>query len=227
MTVPLPDGVTAESLEKVDLEGLSITDPERAMIMADFKMKHHVGTEREVWIRQAITLYLVKELNLWQHHPEGYSSIFEWCLQPEIGIPASTASDMIAVARFSQEFNNIGIDLFQHIREHGHSKIRSLIPMIREAHRDGVLEEQVGPILDELGATSFRDVLAMVNPPGTRTAFDPEGVYHENTDGTFSLTLRNLSLDSLAMAANKLKLKRWYDENGRRIEPPINLIDKD
>lgn len=221
--IPLPDGVTVEDLERLDLHALAQQNPHKAMVLADFAMKHQVKNSREAWITQATILYYVKHSDLWQHHADGYSSFFAWCQQPEIELPPSVVVDMLAVVHFAPALKEqAGIDIFDVIRTVGQSKIRQLIPTIRHAYKNGTLKEQVVPLLDEVQNSSFKQVLKMVNPGGVRMQWDPEGVYTENADGTHNLTLRNLDFDELELAASKLSLKRWFDPNGYRIDNPLN-----
>lgn len=224
--LPLPDGLTAEDLEHLDLEQLTREHPAKAMIVADFAMQYHVKNSRTQWIQMANILKHVNDNDLWQHHVENYSTFFEWCNKPEIDISASLASDMMAIARFGDEFNAGGIDIYEIIEEVGPSKVRQLVPMMREASRDGVLVEQVGPLLDEIKAASYRDVLKMVNPGGTRTPFDPNLTYSENEDGTYTLALKNIDYDTMELAASRLGARRWYNDQGYAIEPPINFPEK-
>ena len=220
--IPLPDGMNPDDLANLDLHAMATRNPQKAMVFADFAMKRQVRNSREAWITQATILYYVKESDLWQHHPESYSSFFAWCQQPEIELPPSVVVDMLAVVRFAPALQEqAGIDILQMIREVGQSKIRQLIPIIRDAYKNGTLREQVVPLLDEVKGSSFQHVLGMVGAHN-REPFDPEGVYAENADGTSDLTLRNLSLDDLEIAAKKLGLKRWFNPQGYRIDNPLN-----
>lgn len=221
--IPLPDGVSIDEIENLDLHSLAKENPHKAMVFADFAMKHQVKSSREAWITQATILHYVKETDLWQYHAEGYSSFFAWCQQPEIELPPSVVVDMLAIVHFAPALKEkAGIDIFDVIREVGQSKIRQLIPIIRDAYKTDTLAEQVAPLIDEVKGSSFRQVLKMVNPGGHRTEWDPEGVYTENADGTYNLTLRSLDWDQLELAAGKLSLKRWFDERGYRIDNPLN-----
>lgn len=223
--IPLPDGITPEDLERLDLRKMASENPRKAMVFADFAIKSQVKSAREAWITQATILFYVKEHDLWRHHPESYSSFFAWCQQPEIELPPSVVVDMLALVRFAPALQEqAGIDIFAIIREVGQSKIRQLIPIIRDACKTGTLKEQVVPLLDEVRSSSFQHVLRMVSAHG-REPFDPEGVYRENMDGSINLTLRNLSLDDLETAARKLGLKRWFNPEGFRIDNPLNQID--
>ncbi|MGI9254850.1 MAG: hypothetical protein ACR2J8_13985, partial [Thermomicrobiales bacterium] len=106
----------------------------------------------------------------------------------------------------------------------GHSKVRQLIPIMRDAYRDGTMAETVAPLIDEIKGSSFRDVLQMLNPGGQRTHFDPEVIVSENPDGTTNLTLRNLDYDAMELAITKLAAKRFFNAHGYRIESPLNEL---
>lgn len=221
--IPLPDGLTAQDLENLDLHGLARQNPHKAMAFADFAMKHQVKNSREAWITQATILHYVKETDLWQYHADGYSSFFAWCQQPEIELPPSVVVDMLAIVHFAPALQEqAGIDIFETIREVGQSKIRQLIPIIRDAYKTNTLREQVVPLLDEVKTSSFRQVLKMVNPGGHRTEWDPETIYTENADGTYNIALRNMDYDQLELAAKKLGVKRWFNSAGYRIDNPLN-----
>lgn len=221
--IPLPDGMTTEDLDNLDLHGLARQNPHKAMVFADFAMKHQVKNSREAWITQANILYYVKHSDLWKYHPDSFSSFFAWCQQPEIELPPSVVVDMLAVVHFAPALQEqASIDIFDVIREVGQSKIRQLIPVIRDAYKNNTLAEQVAPLIDEVKGSSFRQVLKMVNPGGNRTEWDPEAIYSENADGSYNLTLRNLDFDRLELAAGKLSVKRWFNPQGYRIDNPLN-----
>lgn len=223
--VPLPDGMTVDAIENLDLEQLAKTDPEQASIWADMALKHYEANKREAWLRQAVILYVVSTYTLWAYHPAGYNSFNEWLMQPDIDIPQSVSSDMVSFVAMAEEFKAAGINLFQTFRDAGQSKIRRLMPVMRKAKEEGTLIEQVGPMLPQIAATAtvneFNEVIDMINPSGSRTNFDPEVILKEHDDGTFSLLLHKLDFDQMEMAARKLNIRRWFDDAGHRIQSPI------
>lgn len=214
----VPDDTDA--LREVDIFRLAETDPEQASIVIDGYLKQQVSDERESWIVRARMVNFYKEKDLWRYHPMGFSSLFEYCQQPEIDIPPSVVSDMLALCKYENALADAGYDVWDVIRKAGHSKVRQIIPQIREADRDGTLAETVGPIIDAIDSMSFREVLELTSTSGVRTQYDYEVVYREQ-QGKIEVTFRNLDIDALERLAQKNKIKRWYDEKGNRIEPPM------
>lgn len=221
--IPLPDGMSESDLENFDLAQVIKKSPEKAMILADFALKHHIKEGRSAWIQAAQVIYVVKEKELWRHHPDGYTSFGAWCEQPEIDLPASVVSDMIAIVRYAPNIKEeASIDLYDVIEEVGHSKVRQLIPTIRDAHRAGTLKEQVAPMLDEIRASSFRDVLDMLHSSGNRASFNPTAKYKTNDDGTYSVHFDGLSYDQAEILSRKLRIKSWLNEKGKKIDNPFD-----
>lgn len=222
----LPEGFTLEEVS--DLDRLAQSNPQRCMMFIDETLKHTVSAMRQKWIAQARMLYFVKKENLWQYHPAGFSSFFEWCAQPEIDIPGSIASDMLAIAKFQPDvLEHCGIDIFEVIEQIGQANVRSLVPSIRRAYRNGTLNEEITELLSSAQGSSYRDILKMVTPIGKRLGWDPEVVYEEvehNGEGRYNMTFRNLSFDEMELLTGKAGVKRWYDIKGRRIEPPVNAL---
>jgi hypothetical protein len=224
--MPLPDGLTSEDLAHLDLETLRQVHPEKAMIMADFALKQQVSNAREAWAHMARIVYYVEKYELWKYHPDGYSSFNAWCQQPEIELPPSVSSDMLAVCKFAPVvLEETGTDLFELIAQVGQSKVRQVVPLIRKAWREKRLKEDLTPVLDELGGASFRDIMRMLSPSGQRLVFDPEVIYEENPDGSFNLILRNLDYDRVELASVKLGIKRWFDTQGYRIPNPLDQLE--
>jgi hypothetical protein len=215
--------VTISDLENLDLSTTKITpqNAQVASIMADLAIKHHAENRREAWIWQARIAEFVKRHELWRYHPGNFSSITEWARQPEIDIESGLLSEMIAIVEFEPEFRQAGYDLFQLIRDVGSSKVRRFVPTMREAKRAGILTEQVGPMLDEVRGSDINGIIDILNPKGGRVGFDPEVVYEERDDGTFTVSFPALDLDQLEFIAKKLRLRRWTDADGRQIEPPV------
>lgn len=218
--LPLPEGFSLDEVS--DLAGFARSNPQRCMMFIDETMKYTVKDVRRKWLSQARMLYFVKEKDLWQHHPAGFTSFFGWCSQPEIEIHPSTVSDMLAVIRFAPQIQEkCDTNLFDLIEEVGHSSVRQLIPAIRKAYRNDTMSEEVTPLLDEIRGSSFREVLAMRSPGGQRTGWDPEARYREVEDPetketVYELTFTKLDFDALELLATKTGLKRWYDSDGRR-----------
>ncbi len=217
----LPDGLTNEILEKTDISELANVDPERAIILADFMIKHGENNVRKRWGWMAYLVWYVDTHELWRYHPGGFSSVSEWLMQPEIDISQGTHSDMLAFIKAANEFANSGIDLFAVLEEVGITKIRHTLPMMREALRAGNLVEQVGPLLPMLGASDMAGIKEMLNPGGVRTGFNPRPILYEHPDGTFAVLFEDLDFDALELMSKKLSLKKWWDESGMEIPSPI------
>lgn len=224
--MPLPDGMEPEEITQLDLStiaGLIRSDPERAIIVLDYAMKHEVRSSRQGWIRQAKILYVVETTEVWRHHPDSYSTFLGWCSQPEINVPQSVASDMTWVCKLAPEIQSeCDIDLFELIEEVGQSKIRTVLPTLKDAREAGTLGEIAGGLLDEIKGSSFRDVMEMVNPGGVRLDGNLEAVYSENEDGTHNVLFKGLSFEQMDLLSNKLGIKRWYDKKGYRIDSPVD-----
>lgn len=220
--VSVPEGFT--EAEVADIAALARADPERCMILVDHAMRTHSRDVRKRWIAMAQILYFVDEHKLWRHHPANFTSIFLWAAQDEIGIHASTVSEMLAVVRFAPSIlEQCETDLFALIEDVGTSHVRMLIPAIRKAYRNGTMKEELTPLLDEVRGSSFRDVLQMISPGGQRTGWDPEVIYEE-VPGGYNVTFVDLDFDQLELLAGKAGIKRWYDTKRRRIDPPINAL---
>lgn len=220
----LPDGVTPDALSEINIYDLARTDPERAMIYVDLQIKSFVSSSRDHFIEQAKRIYFVEMSELWRYHPEGFASLAEWCQQPEIDIPPSVLSDMKAIMKLAphvMEQTDPPIDLLELIREVGHSKVRTIVPALKKSYRDGTLSEQAPHLVDIARSTSCKQIYELLNPGGQRLHFDFEAVYIENKNGTYSVALRDLDYDDLESVAAKLNIRRWFDVNGRRIDPPI------
>lgn len=224
----LPDGMSPSDLQDLgSFADLIRNNPQKAMIIADYQMKYQVKHTRSAWVQQANILYVVQETEIWRHHPENFSSFFEWCQQPEIDIPPSVVSDMVNIVRMAPTLKDkADVDIFAVIEEVGHSKVRQMVPLIKDAVQSNTVAETVPALVDELKSSSFRQIIKMVNPGGMRMKFDPEAVYSENADGTYNLMFRKLDFDQLDLLAQKVGLKRWFGSDGRRIEPPTNAFPK-
>ena len=228
--VPVPPGFTADEVGNIPT--LARQDPERCMMLVDEVMKNHVQETRARWIAQASILYFVKEHELWKHHPASFSSFFEWCAQPEIELPPSVVSDMLAIVQFAPAIQSeCNTDIFEVIRERGHSNVRQLIPSIRDAYRNNTMAEEVTPLLDEIWGSSFRDILEMTKAPGKRMPWDPEVIVEEiegpNGDAMYNITFTNLTFDDMELLDKKTTIKRWYTKEGGRklrIDNPLNAL---
>lgn len=208
-----------------DIKQLTRTNPEKAAILIDAQIKQHVADEREGWIARALMIYYLKEKELWRYHPENFKSFYEYCMQPEIDIAPSIASDMLAIVKHAPHLEAAGIDIWEVIRRAGPSKVRQIIPQIREAHRAKVLEEQITPLVAAIDSMSFREVLEMTSTSGVRTQYDLAAVVQETPDGGLNILFQDVDVDDLEYLARKLAIKRWYDQRGNRIEPPLNEPD--
>lgn len=220
-TETLPDGLTSDMLESTDIAALVSGDPESAIIMADLMLKQGEQNVRRRWGQMAYIIYYVDEYELWRYHPAGFVSLSEWLMQPEIDIPQSYHSDMIAFVKAAMEFAQAGIDLFATLEDVGISKVRKLLPMMREAQRAGNLVEQVGPLLPELGATDMQGITEMLNPGGVRTTYNPQPILENHEDGTFTVIFESLDFDTLEMITKKLNLKKWLNPDKQEIPSPI------
>ena len=226
--VSIPEGF--DDIDVTDIDKLSRNDPERCMMFLDVVMKDHALEIRKRWIAKAQILYFVEERKLWQHHPAGFTSTFQWARQPEIDLAAGTVSEMLAMVRFAPEIKETcDIDIFEMIEEVGISNVRLLIPAMRKASRNGTMREEVSPLLDVIQGASFREVLKMVTPGGQRTVWDPEVIYEEidsnEGEGLYNITFRNLTFDQMELLDEKAgHIKRWYDKKGYRIDPPLNAL---
>jgi len=208
-----------------DLRKLIQENPEKASIILDSSIKYQVGSERESWIQRANMIFTMKTENLWQHHPENFSSFFEYCAQPEVDIAPSVASDMVALCTYAPILKDeADIDIWQVVRTSGHSKVRQIIPQIREAHRNGVLTEEVTPLIDALSGMSFREVIELTGTSNVRSTFELEAYYSETPDGDITVTFKDLDLDDLEYLSKKAGIKRWFNEEGKRIDPPMNEL---
>lgn len=215
------DFLSEEEALALDILAYVKKDPERAAMLADIFMKRQVSNERLGWIMRARMVYTIVEEQIWSYHPGLFSSYSEFFMQPEIDIPPSVVSDMIAICKYATPLAKVGIDVWDVIMKAGHSKVRQIIPMIREADRAGVLVEQVGPIIDALEQTSFRELINNTKMSNVRTSYDLEAFYAESLDGRISVSFRDLDIDDLEHLALTLKIKRWFDTQGNRIEPPL------
>lgn len=226
LPMPLPDGMEESEITNLDLgsiAGLIRTDPEKAMIMLDYAMKMEVRTSRQGWIRQAKILYVVEATGVWRYHPDSYSTFLGWCSQPEINVPQSVASDMTWICKLAPEIQaECDIDIFDLIEEVGQSKIRTVLPTLKDAREAGTLADTAGSLLEEIKGSSYRDVMEMVNPGGVRLDSNLEAIYVENDDGTHNVMFKGLSFDQMDLLSSKLGIKRWYDKNGYRIESPLD-----
>lgn len=193
--------------------------PEEAAIELDTRLKTTIANERESWIYRANLVYLMKETEVWRYHPGNYSSLSEYCAQPEIDIAPAIVSDMVALCKYAPHLAAIDIDIWEVIRRAGQSKVRQLIPQIREAERAGVLRDQITPLIESLDSMSFREVLEMTSTSGVRSNYEFEAVYTESDDGEISVTISNLDIDELEYIAKKANVKRFYSTQGLRIDP--------
>ena len=205
-----------------DLDTFVRTSPEKAAILFDETIKRRVRREREDWITTAKMLHYFKKHQLWRHHPAGFASFFEWAEQPEIAIAASIVSDMTAIVELAPFLEDAGIDIYEVIRRAGPSKVRALVPQIREAVREGTVAEQIGPLIDAIDCTTYAEVLEMTRTRGVRAQFDPEVICQSLPDGRYRIVL-DCSLDELEIVARRLSVKRWYNPSGQRIDSPLNV----
>ena len=132
---------------------------------------------------------------------------------------------MMAAARLAPTvLEETGIDLSDLVLEVGPSKVRLMVARIRDCIAAGSLAEQLPEMVDAVRDNSFRKIKDMFIPEGSRTKLDYEAVYVENADGTANVTLRTLDFDMLEKLAEKIRLRRWFDQTGHRIDPPINAL---
>jgi hypothetical protein len=209
-------------LISTDLDAFVKQSPEKAAILFDESLKRRFRREREDWITTAKMVHYFRKHDLWRHHPAGFASFFEWAEQPEIALAGSIVSDMVAIVDFAPALQEAGIDIFEVIRQAGPSKVRALVPQIREAVREGNIAERIGPVIDAIGSTTYAEVLEMTKARGTRLSFDPEVRCTSLPNGQYRITI-DCSLDELEIVARRLGIKRWYDPSGRRIESPLNV----
>lgn len=221
---PLPDGLSLDDIRFPDLAKWIARSPEQAMIVADCAVKYQMSLARRSWAITANMLYVVSEAELWRLHPAGFSSFFEWCMQPEIDLAASTVSNMLSVVRLNEVIRpETGIDLFDVIEEIGPSKVQRAIPRLREAIASDMVEEMVPELIDAVKTSSYRELDELLKPEGSRMEFDPAAVYADNGDGTHTITF-TLDWDGMDPLARKVGVRRWFDETGHRIEAPTNML---
>lgn len=211
---------------EINLTDLLKNDPEKAAILLDMQMKTATQNERESWINRAQIVYILKESNIWQHHPAGFSSWNAYIQQPEIDIAPCVASDMVAICTYAPHLVEAEINIWQVIREAGPSKVRQIIPQIREAHREGVLKEQITPIIAALDSMSFREVLELTATSGVRSSFVFDVVYSEDENGKATVTFANIDSEDVEFLAKRANIRRWFDESGQPIVAPIQPLGR-
>lgn len=222
MSDPTGDELVISPESFSSLEELEARDPEKAAILIDLALKRRTTNERENWVMRAQMIAHLKKTELWRYHPENFSSFFEYCLQPEIDIAPSIVSDMVAVVTYAPHLMAVGINIFDVILRAGHSKVRQLIPQIREAHRTNTLEEEIAPKVAAIEGMSFRDLLALNQTSNVRSSFDLEATYEELPSGQVNIVFKDLDVDDLEYLTRKVGIKRWFDQRGNRIDPPLN-----
>lgn len=211
---------------EINLKDLVKNDPEKAAILLDMQMKTATQNERESWISRAQIVYILKESNIWQHHPAGFSSWNAYIQQPEIDIAPCVASDMVAICTYAPHLQEAEIDIWQVIREAGPSKVRQIIPQIREAHREGVLKEQISPIIAALDSMSFREVLELTATSGVRSSFTYDVTYSEDKNGNAKIVFEGIDSEDVEFLAKRANIKRWFDESGQPIESPVQPLGR-
>ena len=211
---------------EVNIAKLIETEPEKAAILLDMKMKDATQNERESWINRAQIVYVLKESNIWQHHPAGFSSWNAYIQQPEIDIAPCVASDMVAICTYAPHLQEAEIDIWQVIRDAGPSKVRQIIPQIREAHREGVLKEQITPIIAALDSMSFREVLELTATSGVRTNFAFDVIYTEDDSGNATVTFSGITQEDVEFLAKRANIRRWINETGQFIESPVQPLGR-
>lgn len=216
----------AELEQSLDLNNLVKSDPEKAAILLDMQMKAATANERESWINRAQIVYFLKESNVWQHHPAGFSSWNAYIQQPEIDIAPCVASDMVAICTYAPHLQDADIDIWQVIRDAGPSKVRQIIPQIREAHREGVLKEQITPVIAALDSMSFREVLELTATSGVRTSFAYDVIYNEDTDGQATIVFSRIDSEDVEFLAKRANIRGWYGTDGQPIESPVQPLGR-
>ena len=214
--------LTEDEAAVLDLDELARQDPEKAAILIDKALKRQLSDARENWIIQARMLHHLKTTELWRHHPENFNTFFEYCSQPDIDIAPSIVSDMLAICKFAPALEDAGIDIWSTLRTAGSSKVRQIIPQIRDAYRSNVLQEQIAPLVSSIENMRFREILELTATSGIRSQYELEAVYDEDAYGNITVSFKNLDIDALEQIAKKNNIKRWYDKKGLRIEPPMN-----
>lgn len=210
---------------ELNLQDLVKQDPEKAAILLDMQMKAATANERESWINRAQIVYFLKESNIWQYHPGGFASWNAYIQQPEIDIAPCVASDMVAICTYAPALEEAEIDIWQVIRDAGPSKVRQIIPQIREAHREGVLKEQIAPVIAALDSMSFREVLELTSTAGVRSTFLYDVTYDD--DGEFaSITFTNLDPDDVEFLAKRANIRAWFDATGAPIDSPVQPLGR-
>lgn len=223
-----------------------ITQREHAAIQADALLKRSARSAREAWALQAKLVYVAQVFELWRYHPAGFNSFIEWCQQPEIDLSASVVSDMMALCDYAPLLAETGIDIWHYVIEHGQSKVRQLVPLIRQAaqvasrelplelteelplsdrYDIATLDELVRPSLEALAGSSYRDVLEMVSKRDrdVRISFDPKVRYIPHDDGSVSLVFEHIDTDELDHLLSRVKITRWANAQGQRIPCPLGI----
>jgi hypothetical protein len=170
-------------------------------------------------------MYVVATHGLWQHHPEGFTSLQEYCKQPEIDISPSVLSDMLNLAECAPELTAKGVDIWGYVVNYGQSKVRQVIPLIRNGRAIGDITAFAQPVLDALPDATYREVLAMTSRAGreTKTAFSPAVVYTDHDDGTVSIHFDRITINDLEEISSRLKSLRWFNVDGVRIPHPLDF----
>lgn len=211
---------------EINLQDLVEQDPEKAAILLDIQMKTATANERESWINRAQIVYFLKESNVWQHHPAGFSSWNAYIQQPEIDIAPCVASDMVAICTYAPHLQDAEIDIWQVIRDAGPSKVRQIIPQIREAHREGVLKEQITPVIAALDSMSFREVLELTATSGVRTSFAYDVIYEEDSEGRATITFSDIDTEDVEFLAKRANIRQWRTPSGQPIESPVQQLGR-
>jgi len=222
---------------------------EIAAIQVDHYLKNSMRHQRAQWVLCAKLVYVVRETGLWKEHPAGFVSFVEWTRQPEIDLPPSTLSDMMALALHAPTMMTLGVDIWETIIENGHSKVRQLVPEIRGAIRMSdnyvdvkpekipdnlepderynlpLLASMIHPMVDGLPTQSYKDVINMVSKRerDVRVDFNPAVRYIEHVDGSVSVLFVRLTPDEFAKLNQNVTIKRWFNKDGVRVPHPLDF----
>ncbi len=205
--------------------------PEQAVIQLTSLAEAHIQGARAHIYSLGLVFFIVRDRQLYTHHPERFTSFREWLKQPGIEIAEGRASDIINLWRYgvpAMERAGLSPEEMLKIDE---SKLRVVIAPIKQAQDKGtpLSEEKIREFFTMAQTFTWEDLTRYVRPsskhqaPDDNPDYDPEGAVEKDNpiitmmptkrvNGNYDIVAKNLTEEDMEWITKRLR-PIWVDPN--------------
>lgn len=142
---------------------------EELMIRCEEQTRVHIRGARAHTFALGSLLYIVRNQELFRHHPQGFTHFADWLRQPEISLSESRATDLINLWQYVLPAARAADVEPARLLEVDESKVRDLVSPIRKAAEKGkpLPKEEIQDLIQNAETLTSRDFRRSVRPTST------------------------------------------------------------